>query len=60
MVTESEKLVPAIAVSEREASPFPEFQAGMRRAIAAAMSLSNREIPHYYLETRIDMSHPLQ
>ncbi|MFN5861219.1 MAG: 2-oxo acid dehydrogenase subunit E2 [Pseudanabaena sp.] len=32
----------------------------MRRAIAAAMSLANRDIPHYYLETRIDMSHPLQ
>lgn len=29
---------------------------GMRRAIAAAMSKSNREIPHYYLQTRIDMS----
>ena len=28
---------------------------GMRRAIAAAMARSNREIPHYYLETRIDM-----
>jgi pyruvate dehydrogenase E2 component (dihydrolipoamide acetyltransferase) len=29
---------------------------GMRRAIAAAMAKSNREIPHYYLQTRIDMS----
>lgn len=38
----------------------PDFQAGMRRAIAAAMSRSNREIPHYYLETRIDMSHALK
>jgi len=28
----------------------------MRRAIAAAMARSNREIPHYYLETEIDMS----
>lgn len=27
----------------------------MRQAIAAAMSRSNREIPHYYLETEIDM-----
>lgn len=32
---------------------------GMRRAIAAAMAKSNREIPHYYLQTRIDMSHAL-
>ena len=36
-----------------------EFQASMRRAIAAAMAKSNREIPHYYLETQIDMSKPL-
>lgn len=28
----------------------------MRRAIAAAMAKSKREIPHYYLQTRIDMS----
>ena len=32
----------------------------MRQAIAAAMSRSNREIPHYYLEIEIDMSRPLQ
>lgn len=38
------------------ARPAPDFQAGMRRAIAAAMARSNREIPHYYLETRIDMN----
>lgn len=31
----------------------------MRRAIAAAMAKANREIPHYYLETRIDMHKPL-
>jgi pyruvate dehydrogenase E2 component (dihydrolipoamide acetyltransferase) len=30
--------------------------AAMRRAIAAAMSKSKREIPHYYLNLRIDMS----
>ncbi len=36
-----------------------DFKAGMRQAIAAAMSLSNREIPHYYLATDIDMSHAL-
>ena len=28
----------------------------VRRAVAAAMSKSNREIPHYYLETKVDMS----
>jgi len=31
----------------------------MRRAIAAAMARSKREIPHYYLGTRIDMSRAL-
>lgn len=35
-------------------------QAAMRRAIAAAMSRANREIPHYYLQTRIDMSRALR
>jgi len=42
---------------ERPAAP--DYQAGMRRAIAAAMGRSNREIPHYYLETEIDMERPL-
>lgn len=31
----------------------------IRMAVAAAMSKSNREIPHYYLETHIDMSKAL-
>ena len=31
----------------------------MRRAIAAAMARSKREIPHYYLGTRIDLSRAL-
>jgi pyruvate dehydrogenase E2 component (dihydrolipoamide acetyltransferase) len=33
--------------------------ASMRRAIAAAMARSKREIPHYYLGTEIDMSRAL-
>jgi pyruvate dehydrogenase E2 component (dihydrolipoamide acetyltransferase) len=58
----------AVAVKKPvEKPPAPEkpkpvtadFQAGMRRAIAAAMTRSNRDIPHYYLETRIDMSRAL-
>lgn len=32
---------------------------GMRRAIAAAMAKSNREIPHYYLQSHIDMTRAL-
>lgn len=39
------------AVSE----PGPDLSA-MRRAIAAAMSRSKREIPHYYLTHRFDLS----
>ena len=46
---------PAVA-----APPQPETvtgrQARMRQAIAAAMTRSKREIPHYYLSTTIDMS----
>jgi pyruvate dehydrogenase E2 component (dihydrolipoamide acetyltransferase) len=41
----------ANASSAKSASPRP----GMRQAIAAAMSRSKREIPHYYLSTRIDV-----
>ena len=41
----------------RKATPAgDERYAAMRRAIAAAMSKSKREIPHYYLNLRIDMS----
>jgi pyruvate dehydrogenase E2 component (dihydrolipoamide acetyltransferase) len=34
----------------------PDRAAGMRAAIAAAMTRSKRDIPHYYLSTTIDMS----
>jgi pyruvate dehydrogenase E2 component (dihydrolipoamide acetyltransferase) len=37
-----------------------DFQTGMRRAIAAAMARANRDIPHYYLETRIELSRALR
>jgi len=33
-----------------------EQRPGMRKAISAAMSRSNREIPHYYLSTRVNLS----
>jgi pyruvate dehydrogenase E2 component (dihydrolipoamide acetyltransferase) len=36
-----------------------DFQTAMRSAIAAAMSKSNRDIPHYYMETSIDMTNAL-
>jgi pyruvate dehydrogenase E2 component (dihydrolipoamide acetyltransferase) len=40
---------------ERAATPAKPGES-MRRAIAAAMAKSKREIPHYYLQTHIDMS----
>jgi len=40
-------------------SPAAERAAGMRRAIAAAMARSKREIPHYYLASTIDLSRSL-
>ncbi|MCA9988006.1 MAG: 2-oxo acid dehydrogenase subunit E2 [Anaerolineales bacterium] len=54
-----------IAPTPPPATPPPpprekvDFQTGMRRAIALAMSRSNRDIPHYYLEDRVDMSKAL-
>lgn len=45
---------PAPAATEKKAGA--DFQAGMRRAIAAAMARANRDIPHYYLETNVDMT----
>lgn len=50
------------AIHEQVASPEEKVVApteGIRAAVAAAMSKSNREIPHYYLETKIDMSRAL-
>jgi pyruvate dehydrogenase E2 component (dihydrolipoamide acetyltransferase) len=55
--------VPAPAAAPATAAPAPavppaaeDAQAAMRRAIAAAMSRSKREIPHVYLSTTIDLS----
>jgi len=50
---------PAPAAAPAVVTAAPAFE-GMRRAIAAAMARSNREIPHYYLETRIDMDRALR
>jgi pyruvate dehydrogenase E2 component (dihydrolipoamide acetyltransferase) len=58
--------IPPVAAKAPPAEPVPaakpaaDFQAGMRRAIAAAMARANREIPHYYLETHVDMSRALR
>ncbi len=50
----------AATPAETPAEAPTDVRAGMRRAIAAAMSRSNREIPHYYLETQIDMHRALE
>ncbi len=44
---------------EEAKTPVPASDK-MRMAIAAAMSRSNREIPHYYLESRIDLKLALE
>lgn len=43
-----------------DAKKAVDFQTAMRSAIAAAMSKSNRDIPHYYMETSIDMTNALR
>ncbi len=45
----------APAPSKEKPAAAQDRAAAMRRAIAAAMSRSNREIPHYYLGTEIDL-----
>jgi pyruvate dehydrogenase E2 component (dihydrolipoamide acetyltransferase) len=49
----------AAVAAGREKAPGWRDSAAMRRAIAAAMARSNSEIPHYYLQTRVDMSRTL-
>jgi pyruvate dehydrogenase E2 component (dihydrolipoamide acetyltransferase) len=41
--------------ASKPASEAQDRNARMRQAIAAAMSRANREIPHYYLSTTIDL-----
>lgn len=57
-----EKVVPeAIPPAPPVEKPKPaDSYTAMRRAIAQAMARSNRDIPHYYLQTRIDMSRALR
>jgi pyruvate dehydrogenase E2 component (dihydrolipoamide acetyltransferase) len=46
---------PFEAETEKHSTPIETI----RSAVAAAMSKSNREIPHYYLEKKIDMTNAL-
>lgn len=45
----------AVATGSAEATSQPPETSAMRQAIAAAMTRSNREIPHYYLATTVDL-----
>lgn len=42
-----------------KAAPEKSAADNIRMAVAAAMSKSNREVPHYYLQTKVDMSRAL-
>lgn len=50
---------PDLAPGRVATQPASERQKAMRAAIATAMSRSNREIPHYYLGTEIDLKQSL-
>ncbi len=52
-------VLPAAPAAAPAAPAVAERAAAMRRAIAAAMSRSKREIPHFYLGQTIDMSRAL-
>jgi pyruvate dehydrogenase E2 component (dihydrolipoamide acetyltransferase) len=56
--TSQKEAPPAAPAAERPAAK--DYQTAMRRAIAAAMARSKREIPHYYLQMRLDMSRTLR
>lgn len=58
-ITQEDVEKAAHAPAPATVKPAAAFE-GMRHAIAAAMARSNREIPHYYLETRIDMDRALK
>ncbi len=51
--------VAPVARAEVSAPSEEDRRESMRQAIAAAMSRSNREIPHYYLDTRFDVGRAL-
>jgi pyruvate dehydrogenase E2 component (dihydrolipoyllysine-residue acetyltransferase) len=57
---------PGTAAPESPTAPTPvpraepaDRRAAMRQAIGALMARSKREVPHYYLQTQIDMSRAL-
>lgn len=59
-ISDVEKAIQVAPTADSPAGPAEQAkvtpEAAMRRAIAAAMGRSKREIPHYYLSTSIDMN----
>jgi pyruvate dehydrogenase E2 component (dihydrolipoamide acetyltransferase) len=58
-VPAAEAVTPAPPVKKPVTKELEDRYAAMRRAIAAAMSKSLREIPHYYVSTHVAMSKSL-
>lgn len=58
-VERAARAAPAPRPAPVAAPPEEARRLAMRQAIAAAMSRSKREIPHYYLDTRIDVGRAL-
>ena len=55
-VTSTQNISKQYKINQANTNQANINQNGMRKAIAAAMSLSNAEIPHYYLSTSINMT----
>ncbi|MEA2090840.1 MAG: biotin/lipoyl-containing protein [Campylobacterota bacterium] len=57
-ITPKDGVIQLAQIEEKEAKREKKAASndGMRQAIATAMSLSNTEIPHYYLSTSINMT----
>jgi pyruvate dehydrogenase E2 component (dihydrolipoamide acetyltransferase) len=58
-VEQAKNIVPATTALDATLAQPEDGRDRMRRAIAAAMSKSKQEIPHYYLQTTIDMTQAL-
>jgi len=54
------RAVLAADVPDAPAAPPTERAGGMREAIARSMARSKREIPHYYLQTTVDLEASMQ
>ncbi len=53
----TDRIISLEDIPDAKADAGPEPLSAMRQAISAAMTRSKREIPHYYLSDRIDLTH---